>query len=217
MSDLAFECVDVHPERYSAVPSLSFELKVTEATGTPVHAMALRCQIRIEPQRRRYTEGEAERLLDLFGEMARWGDTLKPMQFATVSAMVPGFRDSTTVKLAVPCTYDFEVAAAKYFHSLEQGEIPLLLLFSGTLFLHGEQGFMVEQVPWDREAQYRLPVEVWHELMDMYFPNSAWLRVRRETLDALQAFKSRAALPTWDDAFEALLRQSSGPLRQVPK
>lgn len=208
MSDLAFECVDVRPERYSAVPTLSFELNVTEATGTPVHAMALRCQIRIEPQRRRYTEVEAERLLDLFGEMARWGETLKPLQFAAVSVMVPGFRDSTTVKLSVPCTYDFEVAAAKYFHSLEQGEIPLLLLFSGTLFLHGDQGFSVEQVPWDREDQYRMPVRVWHELMDMYFPGCAWLRVRRETLDALQAYKSHAALPTWDDALDALLRQS---------
>jgi hypothetical protein len=208
VSDLGFACVDVHPERYAAVPTLSFELEVTESTGTPVHALALRCQIRIEPQRRRYTEAEAAGLLDLFGEMTRWGETLKPLQFATVSVMAPGFRDRTTVRLAVPCTYDFEVAAAKYFHALEQGEIPLLLLFSGTLFLQGDQGFSVEPVPWDREATYRLPVRVWHELMDLYFPNSAWLRVRRETLDALQAFKSHAALPTWDDALEVLLRQS---------
>ena len=37
---------------------------------------------------RRYTAAEAERLADLFGETSRWADTLKPMQFATVSAMV---------------------------------------------------------------------------------------------------------------------------------
>ena len=208
MSDLQFRCVDVQPERYSAVPTLRFELDVEEAQHVAVHALALRCQIRIEPQRRRYTEAEADRLLDLFGEMARWGDTLKPLQFATVSVMVPGFQGSARVNLAVPCTYDFEVAATKYFHSLEQGEIPLLLLFSGTLFLHGDSGFSVEQVPWHKETRYRLPVSVWHELMDLYFPNSAWLRVRRETLDALQAYKSHAALPTWDDAFTALLRQA---------
>jgi hypothetical protein len=207
VSDLAFECVDVRPERYAAFPTLRFCLRIDDAEQVPVHALALRCQIRIEPQRRRYSEVEADRLLDLFGEMARWGDTLKPMQFATVSTMVPGFEGGTEVALAVPCTYDFEVAAAKYFHSLEQGEVPLLLLFSGTMFLHGDNGFSVEQVPWDKEARYRMPVNVWHELMDLYFPNSAWLRVRRETLDALQVFKAHAALPTWDDAFADLLRR----------
>lgn len=208
VSELDFDCVDVGPERYAAVPTLQFQLQLSETTGVAVHAVALRCQIRIEPQRRRYTEAEADRLLDLFGELARWGETLKPLQFATVSVMVPSFQGGCEVSLAVPCTYDFEVAAAKYFHSLEQGEIPLLLLFSGTVFLHGDSGFSVEQVPWHKEAHYRLPVSVWHELMDLYFPNTAWLRVRRETLDALQAFKSRAALPTWDDAFESLLRQA---------
>lgn len=212
MSDLTFECLDVRPERYAAVPTLRFRLRLEESSGVAVHAVALRCQIRIEPHRRPYTEAEADGLLDLFGEMTRWGETLKPLQFAAVSVMVPGFRDSTEVALFVPCTYDFEVAAAKYFHALEQGEVPLLLLFSGSAFLQAEAGFSVEPVPWDREARYRLPVGVWHELMDLYFPNSAWLRVRRETLGALQAFKSHAALPTWDDAFDALLRRS-GALR----
>jgi hypothetical protein len=208
VSDLHFECVHVRPERYAAFPTLSFGVRIDDAEQVPVHALALRCQIRIEPQRRRYSEVEADRLLDLFGEMVRWGDTLKPLQFAAVSMMVPGFQGSTQVDLGVPCTYDFEVAAAKYFHSLEQGEVPLLLLFSGTLFLRGDSGFSVEQVPWDKEARYRMPVSVWHELMDLYFPNSAWLRVRRETLDALQSFKSHAALPTWDDAFADLLRRA---------
>lgn len=212
MGELGFECLDVQPERYAAVPTLRFRLRVEESTGATVHALALRCQIRIEPHRRPYTEVEADGLLDLFGEMTRWGETLKPLQFATVSVMVPGFRDVTEATLFVPCTYDFEVAAAKYFHALEEGEVPLLLLFSGSLFLQAGRGFSVEPVPWDREVRYRLPVAVWHELMDLYFPNTAWLRVRRETLDALQAFKSHAALPTWDDALDALLRQP-GALR----
>jgi hypothetical protein len=211
MSGLDFECLDVRAERYAAVPTLRFDLRVTETGGRLVHALALRCQIRIEPQRRHYSEAEAEGLLDLFGEMTRWGETLKPLHFATVSVTVPGFRGSTEAAVSVPCTYDFEVAAAKYFHALERGEVPLLLLFSGTAFMHGDSGFSVEPVPWDREAHYRLPVAVWREMMDLYFPNSAWLRVRRETLDALQAFKSHAALPTWDDAFQVLLRQAGAP------
>lgn len=212
MSEFTFECLDVRPERYAAVPTLRFHLRLDESSGVAVHAVALRCQIRIEAHRRPYTEGEADGLLDLFGEMTRWGETLKPLQFAAVSVMVPGFHDSTEVAMFVPCTYDFEVAAAKYFHALEQGDVPLLLLFSGSAFLHADAGFSVEPIPWDQEARYRMPIGTWQEMMDLYFPNSAWLRVRRETLGALQAFKSHAALPTWDDAFDALLRQS-GALR----
>jgi len=213
VSDLNFDVVGAEPERYAAFPTLQFCIRIAETTGARVHAIALRCQMRIEPQHRRYNEREADRLLDLFGEMARWGDTLKPMQFAQLSVMVPGFEDSTDLTLGVPCTYDFEVASAKYFHSLEDGEVPLLLLFSGTVFLRAPdgQGFSVEQVPWHKEARFRLPVKAWRDLMDLYFPNSAWIRMRRETLDALQSFKSHRALPTWDDAFEALLKEAGWP------
>jgi len=213
MSDLIFDCIGAEPERYAAFPTLQFWIRIAETTGAQIHAMALRCQIRIEPQHRRYTEPEADRLLDLFGEIARWGDTLKPMQFAQLSVMVPAFQGSTDLALGVPCTYDFEVASAKYFHSLDDGEVPLLLLFSGTVFLKSAdgQGFSVEQVPWHKEARYRLPVKAWRELMDLYFPNSAWIRVRRETLDALQSFKSQRALPTWDDAFEVLIHEAHLP------
>jgi Family of unknown function (DUF6084) len=208
MSELVFDCLGVRPEPYATAPMLVLRLRVVETTGDAVHAIALRCQIRIEPQRRRYTRQEAEGLLDLFGEPDRWGDTLKPMQFANLSVMVPRFEGATEVDLHVPCTYDFEVASAKYFHALADGVVPLLLLFSGTVFRKGATGFVVEQVPWHTEATYRLPVAVWRQLMDLYFPNAAWIRVRRETLDALQRFKARRALPTWDDALEALLKET---------
>ena len=208
MTELVFDCLGARAERYAAAPTLAFRLRLTETSGQRVHAIALRCQLRVEPQRRRYSREEAERLLDLFGEPHRWGDTLRPLQFATVSQMVPGFVGSLEVDLPVPCSYDLEVAAARYFHALRDGEIPLLLLFSGTVFVHRPGGFSVEQVPWHKEASYRMPVAVWRELMDLYFPNSAWIRVRRETFDALQGFKSRQALPTWDHAMEALLERA---------
>jgi Family of unknown function (DUF6084) len=208
MVDLDFECLGGRAEPYAAVPTLALRIGLTEASGQPIHTVALRCQIRIQPARRRYSPQEAERLLDLFGETSRWGDTLKPLQFATVSHQVPGFTARTEFDLLVPCTYDFEVASAKYFHALDDGEIPLLMLFSGTVFARVPGGFAVEPVPWDKEVDYRLPVRVWRELMDRYFPNSAWLRLRRDTLDALQLFKSRQALATWDEAIEALLKQS---------
>jgi hypothetical protein len=124
------------------------------------------------------------------------------------SLMVPSFENTTEIDVPVTCTYDFEVVAAKYLESLEQGEVPLLFLFSGTIFNRGLLGFSVEQVPWEKEAAYRLPVRLWRELMDRYFPGSAWIRLRRESFDALYRFKGRHALPTWDDAVEALLKNA---------
>jgi Family of unknown function (DUF6084) len=211
VGELSFECLDAQPDRYAVTPILLFKLRIADTDGDAVDAIALRCQIRIEPQRRRYAIAEEDRLLDLFGGPARWGETVKPFQFATISHMVPGFAGSTTVDLPVPCTYDFEVASTKYFQALEDGEIPLLLLFSGSVFSRGENGIVVHQVPWDREAAYRLPVAVWRALMDLNFPNSAWIRLNRGTLDALQRFKAVQALPTWDRALEVLLAGKTGP------
>lgn len=213
MSGLSFQVVDASPQRHAAVPTLIFRLHLEESTGEVIHNIALRCQIRLEPQRRRYSHAEEERLAELFGETPRWGDTLKPFLWTHVSVMLPAFQGSTEVELPVSCTYDFEVAACKYLHSLDEGEIPTLLLFNGTIFAKGENGLKVTQVSWDTEAQYRLPVRVWRELMDLYYPNSGWLRLQRETLDALMRFKARRALPTWDGVLEVLLNESREPGR----
>lgn len=208
MSELVFDCVGAVAERYAAVPTLTLKLRLSETTGAQVHAIALRSQIRILPQRRRYSPAESERLLELFGEPARWGETLKPLQFANLAVMVPGFSGSLEFDLPVPCTYDFEVVSAKYFHALDEGQIPLLLLFSGTVFTKGERGFAVEQVPWHKEASYAMPVQVWREVMDLYFPNSGWIRLRRDTIDHLTRYKAERAIPTWDDAFELMLKEA---------
>ena len=210
MADLIFGCTGVTADKYAATPSLTFQLAVTERSGVRVHAIALRCQIRIEPHRRRYSAAEAERLHDLFGDPSRWAETVKPIQLATVSAMVPGFTAVTEVDLPVPCTYDLEVSSARYLHGLDDGSIPLILLFSGTVFVATETGFSVELVPWSAEATYRMPVAIWRELVDAHFPGRAWLPCGRDTLDALSAFKARHALPTWDATLNALLA-AAGP------
>ncbi len=208
MSDLVFEVAGVEPDRYAATPTLLFKLRVTETTGAPIHALALRCQIRIEPQRRRYEPAEEERLLAMFGETPQWGDSLRPFLWTHATAMVAGFKASTEIDLIVACTYDFEVAAVKYLHSLDNGEIPLVLLFNGTSFSHGQAGLSVDPVPWHQEASFRLPVGVWRQMMDLYFPESGWLRLRRDNLDALERFKTLEGLPTWDQVIEALLKRA---------
>jgi Family of unknown function (DUF6084) len=213
MSALDFEVVGAQPEPHAAVPVIMLRLRITEAAGVAVHALALRCQIRIEPQRRRYSSEEEEHLYELFGETPRWGDSLRPFLWTHVSMTLPGFSGATEVDLPIECTYDFEVTAAKYLHGLASGEIPLLLLFSGTVFSKGVSGFTAEPISWNKEASYRMPVAVWRGVMDLYFPNSGWLRVQRDTLDELQAFKAARGLPTWDQAFSQLLKDVTGDSR----
>jgi hypothetical protein len=217
VAELAFDCTGARADRYAVVPSLSLILRISETSGQRVEAIALRCQIRIEPARRRYSGAEAARLNDLFGDTERWADTLKPMQFSTVATMVPGFSGAIEVDLPVPFTYDLEVGSTRYFDSLEAGEIPLLLLFSGTVFTVTAEGRMqVQQVPWSKEAAYRLPVSVWREAIDAHFPNSAWIKMSRQTLEELQRFKSAHALPTWDTTLGALLARADADNTDQP-
>lgn len=204
MSGLDFTCTGVRADPYAAGPTLVFRLRITAAGGERVHAVALRCQIRIEPALRRYAQAEGDRLGDLFGERSRWSSTLQPLQFAQVSVVVPGFTGETEVDLPVPCTYDMDIAATKYFAALADGEAPLLLLFSGTAF-SGPGGFQVQPVPWDKEAAFRLPVAVWREMVDQHFPGCGWIRLPRDAMEALLAFRSRRALPSWQDTLRVLL------------
>ena len=208
MTTLAFEVVSSRAEPHAAVPTIMLRLRVEEADGFSVHALALRCQIRIEPQRRRYSPAEESRLYELFGETPQWGDSLRPFLWTHVSTTIGKFDGVTEFDLPVECTYDFDVAGAKYLHALTDGEIPLLLLFSGTVFTRGELGFSAEPLSWSLEASHKMPVSVWRAMMDLYFPNSGWIRVQRDTLDTLQRFRARRGLPTWDQAFEQLLKEA---------
>ena len=208
MTELEFSVLDVVVEKYAAAPTLLFKMRLGESTGEQVHTIALRCQVRIEPQRRTYSAEEKELLSELFGAPERWGDTLKPFLWTHTSTMVKGFTGSIDFDLPVTCTYDLEVATGKYFHGLADGEIPVLLLFSGTVFARGATGFAVEQVPWHHEAQVRVPVTLWRELMDHYFPGQGWIRLERETIDALIRYKAAHALTTWEQVFQLLLSES---------
>jgi hypothetical protein len=205
VTEFAFTCTGVRADPYAAGPTLVFRLRVTASPGTRVHALALRCQIRIEPARRGYGDSEARALTDLFGERSRWGSSLNPVQFAQVPVMVQGFTDEVETDVVVPCTYDMDIASSRYFHALQEGEVPLLMLFSGTAFT-GAGGFHVEPVPWDREATFRMPVKTWREMVEQHFPGSGWLRLPKDTMDALLAHRSRQALPSWQATVEELLR-----------
>jgi hypothetical protein len=218
VTELVFDCTGARPDRYAITPAMNFLLRISETSGESVEAIALRCQIRIEPARRKYTPAEAERLGDLFGETERWAETLRPVQFTQVAVMVPRFTGSTEIELPVPLSYDLEIGATRYFAGLDGGEVPLLLLFSGTLFAMSGGRIQAGQVPWSKEAAYRLPVSLWREAVDAHFPNCAWIRMSRPVMDELLRYKSRRALPTWDATIESLLAEAadrSGTERQL--
>jgi hypothetical protein len=206
LPSLAFEVQSAEAVRFAAAPTVLLTVRVV--SDKPVRSLALNAQIRIAPARRRYSERDQERLVELFGPPERWGETLRTFLWTHLSALVSPFDESTAVELTAPCTYDLEVATAKYFYGLDDGDVPLELLFSGTIFFVGEGGALrTAQIPWDCEAVYRMPVRVWKEAMESHFPGSAWLRVRDDVFDRLVAYKARHALPTWEATIDRLLEE----------
>jgi hypothetical protein len=205
--DLDFQVCEAEPQPFAASPMLALKVRIANAVpDEPIHTMALRCQIQIEATRRRYGAEDQRRLRDLFGEPERWAKTLRTMLWTHTSAVVGRFTGSTIVSLEVPCTFDFNVAATKYFAGLDDGEVPLCLQFSGTVFYETERSALqVAQIPWSKEAKYRLPVQVWRDMMDLYYPNTAWLCLRRDVFERLCDFKTGRGLPTWEQAVEQLL------------
>jgi hypothetical protein len=207
MPELHFQIEGAEAVAHAATPLIALKVRITNFPATEtIHAVTLRCQVQIEPAKRRYVPNEQEKLLDLFGTPERWARTVKPLLWMNTSVAVPRFTGELLVDLELPCTFDFNVAATKYFHALDSGDIPVAVMFSGTLFYEGSNGALqISQIPWDRESSFRVPVSVWKEMMEMHHPNSAWLCLRRDTFEQLYNYKVRHGLPTWDQAIAKAL------------
>ncbi len=207
MPELHFQIEAAEAVPHAAAPLIALKLRITNLPASEeIHTLTLRCQVQIEPAKRRYVPQEQEKLLDLFGTPERWSRTVRPLLWMNTTVAVPGFTDNVLVDLQLPCTFDFNVAATKYFHALDTGEIPVCVMFSGTVFYQGADGALqVAQVPWDREANFRLPISVWKEMMEMHFPNTAWLCLRRDVFEQLYQYKVRHGIPTWEQAISRAL------------
>jgi len=209
MPDLEFRVLSAEVLEYAAVPTLLFRMSVENATGEEVKSVALHTQIRISANRRRYAEEEQRGLWELFGEPRQWGSTLRSLVWTHTNVTVPAFSGGATFDMPVTCTYDFEVVGTKYFRALESGEVPLEFLFSGQIFYRGASGVLqIVQIPWDKEAGFRLPVGLWRDMIERHFPNTAWLRVRRDIFDRLHEYKFRKGLLSWEGVLEDLLAAS---------
>ncbi len=207
MVDLDFTIQGVRVERHAAAPTLLFGLGVTNKTlDLQVLNVMLNCQIRIEPSRRAYSAAENDGLSDLFGEPERWGKTLNSFLWTHASLTVPAFDDKCAVDLPVPCSYDFNIAATKYFHGLEDGEVPLNFLFSGSVFYRDSDGqLQIGQISWTKESVYRLPVKVWRAMMEHYYPQTNWLCLRSDTFDKLYRYKRQHGFTSFEHALNHLL------------
>jgi Family of unknown function (DUF6084) len=210
MPDLDFEVESADVLPYAAVPTILFKLGVQNGVGgEEIDSISLRTQIRIAATQRSYEQTEQGKLRELFGEPHQWKDTLRSLLWTNTDTIVTRFAGGRVFEMPVTCTYDFDVVGTKYFAALEDGEIPLEFLFSGTVFYRKDGGALqAARISWEKEAQFRLPVRVWREMMDHYFPNSAWLRLPKDTFDRLYAYRSSNALLTWDRTLESLLNKA---------
>ncbi|HEY7634640.1 MAG TPA: DUF6084 family protein [Gemmatimonadales bacterium] len=206
MPDLSFQVDGAEATPFAVAPLLTFRLRVTNTPpDEAIHNVVLRCQIQIESTRRKYQAEEEARLRDLFGEPERWGQTLRAMLWTHATVVVPPFAGETVAELPVVCTYDFNLAVTKYFYALEQGEIPLNFLFSGSVFYQDGDALQVAPISWSKEARFRLPVAAWRRLMEVYYPNLAWLQLRQDVFDRLYRYKVRHGIPTWEQVVERFL------------
>jgi Family of unknown function (DUF6084) len=210
MPDLGFTVESAAIVPFAAAPLMAFTLRVTNAPAAEtIHSALLRCQVQLDVTRRHYSAGEQKRLLDLFGEPARWSNTLRTMLWTITSVTLPAFTGETRTDVHIPCSFDFNTGATKYFYGVHEGDIPLTFLFSGSVFYeNGAGALQVAPISWEKEARFRLPVQMWRQLIDHYYPNVAWLTLRRDVFDRLLRYKTEHGIATWEQAFEAMLADS---------
>ena len=204
--EVEFAVLGARPLKYAAAPMLALDLEVTETAGRQVYMLALSVQLMIEPARRAYDDAAHERLVELFGAPERWAVTTRSLVWSALDVVVPAFTGRTTVTVPIACHYDLELAAAKYLHALTDGEAPLALHFNGMVYYPAEDGgLQIVLLPWSNSIGFRMPVRVWHETIEHYYPGTAWVGLRAQTLEALQRAKLDRGLATLDDTVNALL------------
>lgn len=208
---LTFAVTGVTVPDDAATPVLRVGLTVREDEGVTVRGLSLHSQARVVIEARAYDAYTRLRLAEVWGDPEHWARAPRSLLWTQSSQQVPEFTGITQIALDLPCTYDFDVASTKYLHALRDGDVPVELLFTGTFFWDGDDGLQAAILPASSEATFRMPASLWREAMDRFFPNSAWLRIPRETFDRLWSFRTQRALPSWDAALSALLSSKEEP------
>jgi Family of unknown function (DUF6084) len=200
-----FEVVAAAHLAFAAAPTMVFSARAYERGVLDIQSMSLSVQVMIDPARRGYDEDTRRRLAELFGPPATWAPSTQGLSWARVAAAVPAFQRETMFALEVPCSYDLEVAATKYFYSLIDGVVPLSFHFYGTVFYGAPDGrLQMTPVPWSASAQFGMPVSTWRAMIAEHYPGGGWIRLSGHTLAALNARRAERGL-TFDDTVQELL------------
>jgi hypothetical protein len=189
---------------FAATPTMRFEAVAREPDGIPIQSLGLTAQVMIDPARRGYDPETRARLAELFGPPERWTPSTSGLAWARVAVTVPSFTGELPFAIDVPCTYDLEVAAAKYFYAIDDGLVPLSFHFNGNVFYRdGDGRLQMTPIAWSTSAQHRMPVSAWRAMIAEHFPGGGWIRVADDTLAALHERRAARGLATVD----ALLRE----------
>ena len=200
-----FEVVGAAHLAFAAAPTMVFSVKAHDPGVLEIQSMSLSVQVMIDPARRGYDEDTRQQLAELFGPPATWAPTTQGLSWGRVAAAVSAFQRETLFALEVPCTYDLEVAATKYFYSLKDGVVPLSFHFYGTVFYCAPDGrLQMTPVPWSASAQFGMPVSAWRAMIEEHYPGGGWIRLGGRTLSALNALRAERGL-TFDDTVQELL------------
>jgi hypothetical protein len=201
-----FEITGAAHIAFAAAPTMLFSASVSDRSGYEIQSIALTVQVMIDPAKRGYDPETRARLAELFGPPASWAPSTSGLAWARVSTAVPGFTGMTPFGIEVPCTYDLEVAATKYFYAVRDRSVPLSFHFNGNVFFRGRgDRLQVVPVPWSATAQYRMPVARWRAMIAEHYPGGGWIRVDDETLDALNDRRGERGLATFDACIAELL------------
>jgi hypothetical protein len=215
MPELDFQITGVEAAANGLIPLMQFRVAVKNSSVEIIHAVLLHAQIQILSPQRAYNPREKDNLSELFGTPERWGQTLRNRLWTSADTTIGSFTDRAEATFSVPCTYDLSFAATKYFQALEEGEIPLLFLFSGTIFYAGAEGQQVQPISWNKESVFQMPLGVWENLMEQHFPNSAWLYLQRDVFNRLYEFKRNHGDATWEQTIERLLPENETEKAEV--
>jgi hypothetical protein len=212
MHVVTFRIAAAAPVPFAALPLVAFTVEATNGDrDRHVQSGLLRCQIQIDAAARSYDAEEARGLRDLFGEGPVWGRAVRRLLWTQATAIVPAFSDRCTFDVHAPCPYDLAIGSASYLRALPRGEVPIAILFSGTLFSSAPGGGLeASPVPWTSEARFAMPVSVWQETVDHHYAGSAPLSLSRDLLERLSQYRTRAGVATLEQAVDHLLRTGDG-------
>ena len=208
MPDLSFQVEGVEVVANAATPLLAFKLRLSDANPEQtIHTVALRCQIQLEVTRRKYTAEDQERLARSVWRTQPLGpDPAKSFVDARQSGRAFVHREQPwsifpcrvrSISMWLPPNISTGWRTGKCRFACSSAAPFSMPVREGSL--------QVAPISWDKEARFKLPVKIWRDMMESYYPNSAWLCLHKDAFDRLYQYKVTHGIPTWEEVLESII------------